>query len=172
MTKHISRRVWLALLGTSAAMAVAAMPYQVSVRGVDPSAAFAKDDGGEGHGGSGGSDHGGGDRSGRGGGDDGGGDRSGRGGDDDGGGDRSGRGGGDDGDDDHDDNDHDDGEHVNAATGDRVEIDGSSIEVRHSDGTKEEIENGTYEMKDANGRSIVERPATAQDRARLEGFAG
>ena len=58
------------------------------------------------------------------------------------------------------------------ATGDKVEINGSSIEVGHADGTKEEIENGRFEMKDANGRTIVERPATEADRARLEGLAG
>ena len=47
-----------------------------------------------------------------------------------------------------------------------------SIEVSHPDGTREEIENGIYEMKDASGRTIVERPATAEDRARLEALAG
>ena len=56
--------------------------------------------------------------------------------------------------------------------GDRVERDGADIEVSHPDGTREEIENGIYEMKDASGRTIVERPATAEDSARLEALAG
>jgi hypothetical protein len=63
-------------------------------------------------------------------------------------------------------------EHINPATGDKVEIEGSNIEVRHADGTKEEIENGRYEMKDRNGRTIIERRATEVDRARLMALAG
>ena len=64
---------------------------------------------------------------------------------------------------------HDDaGRHVNAATGDRVEVEGDKIEVEHPDGITEEIENGRFEMKDALGRTIVERPATADDISRLQ----
>ncbi|MFD1981990.1 hypothetical protein ACFSOZ_04720 [Mesorhizobium newzealandense] len=62
----------------------------------------------------------------------------------------------------------DDGDHVNAATGDRVEVKGNKIEVEHPDGITEEIENGRFEMKDALGRTIVERPATADDISRLQ----
>ncbi len=48
-------------------------------------------------------------------------------------------------------------------------MDGSKVEVTHPDGTKEEVENGKFEMKDATGRTIVERPATPDDIARLQG---
>lgn len=61
---------------------------------------------------------------------------------------------------------------MNPATGARVEISGNDIEVVHPDGTKEEIENGRFERKDVNGRTVVERPATDADVARLRGFAG
>ncbi|QND68949.1 hypothetical protein HB777_29875 [Mesorhizobium loti] len=60
------------------------------------------------------------------------------------------------------------GHHVNAATGDKVDVDGNNIEVEHPDGITEVIENGRFEMKDALGRTIVERPATADDFSRLE----
>ncbi len=103
--------------------------------------------GGSGSGGSG-SSHGG--TSGSGGGhDDHGGDDRGRNGDDDGG--RHGA------------------EHVNSA-GQKVERRGNNIEVVHASGIKEEIEGGVYEMKDAKGRTIVERRATSADIARLSGF--
>jgi hypothetical protein len=49
-------------------------------------------------------------------------------------------------------------------------VDGDKVEVTHPDGTKEEIENGRFEMKDAQNRTIVDRPATAADRARLQGL--
>ena len=42
-----------------------------------------------------------------------------------------------------------------------------NIEVTYSDGTKEEIESGFYERKDANGRTVEERPATQADVNRL-----
>ncbi|TIU63587.1 MAG: hypothetical protein E5W25_24385, partial [Mesorhizobium sp.] len=57
--------------------------------------------------------------------------------------------------------------HVNAATGDKVEINGSTIKVIHPDGMKEEIQNGRFEMEDAFGRTIIERKATPEDLARL-----
>ena len=41
----------------------------------------------------------------------------------------------------------------------------------HASGIKEEVENGRYELKDAAGRTIVERRATAADIARLAGLA-
>lgn len=85
-------------------------------------------------------------------------------------------------DDDDDDNDDDNGnddldddkdgnEHVNPKTGVKVEITGRNIEVEYPSGVEEEIENGLYEKKNANGRTIIERPATAKDRARLLGLA-
>ncbi|WP_308462326.1 hypothetical protein [Mesorhizobium sp. INR15] len=60
--------------------------------------------------------------------------------------------------------------HVNAATEDRVEIDGDKIEVQHPDGFHEEIDNGRFKMKDALGRTIVNRRATAADISRLKGL--
>ncbi|TGP20369.1 MULTISPECIES: hypothetical protein [unclassified Mesorhizobium] len=60
--------------------------------------------------------------------------------------------------------------HVNATTGDIVEIDGNKITVTHRNGMKEEIENGRFEMTDAQGRTIVERWATEKDQARLLGL--
>ena len=129
--------------------------------------AFAKDgssggSGGGGHG-SGGGDSGEGGSSGSGGS---GGDHSGGGSDD--GGDRSGRGGGDDGAG-HgvgDDKGRDGAEHIGVA-GATVESRGNDIEVVHASGIKEEIEDGRYEMKDARGRTVVERRATPADVARL-----
>lgn len=99
--------------------------------------------------------------------------------DDDGGDDHDNSGSGHDDDDDDDDNsgpgsgsnDDDDDDDHHPQTGDRVEIDGNSIEVIHPDGTKEEIKNGVYEMKDARGRTIVERRATQADVDRLMAMA-
>jgi hypothetical protein len=134
----------------------------------------------------GGDDHGG--RSGRGGGDDRGGDdhggRSGRGGDDRGGDDhggRSGRGGGDDrGGDDHGgrsghrggrDHGVDHGRPAGRSDATKVEIEGDKIEVTFPDGTRQEIENGRFERKNAQGRTVVERPATRADFERLNALA-
>ena len=58
---------------------------------------------------------------------------------------------------------------VNAATGGSVKIDGDNISVEHPDGFLEEIDHGRYKMKDALGRMIVNRPATAADIRRLRG---
>jgi len=52
----------------------------------------------------------------------------------------------------------------------KVERTATEIEVRYSDGTKEEIEGGRYERKDANGRTVEQRPATQADIARLSGL--
>jgi hypothetical protein len=123
-------------------------------RGGDDGGRGSDDDGGDDHGGhgrgsddAGGDDHGG--RS-RGGDDPGGDDHRVRGSDDDDG--NSGRGGGDDRADDR---------------GAKVEIEGDKIEVTFADGTKQEIENGRFEQKDAAGRTIVERPAIRADFERL-----
>ena len=162
---RISRLVGKAALSASVAALLAAAPYHVAkVDGtatLAPAAAFAKD----GHSGGGGDSSGSGSgRSGSGGDDHGG--R--RGGDDGAGDDHSGRRGGDDRA--RNDDRRNGAEHVNPATGDRVEVAGNSIEVVHPDGTKEEIENGRFEQKNAAGRTVVERPATQADVARLRGF--
>ena len=52
--------------------------------------------------------------------------------------------------------------------GTKIEVAGDTIEVKYSDGWKEEIEAGRYELKDPDGNTVVERPATAGDRTRLE----
>lgn len=49
----------------------------------------------------------------------------------------------------------------------KVERSASQIEVRYSDGTKEEVEGGVYERKNSAGRTVEKRPATAADTARL-----
>jgi hypothetical protein len=157
----------LALLGASTALAIVMAPYQLTARGFAPAAAFAEDGEGSDHDGGESSDHDGGESSDH--------DSDGDSSDSDSG--ESESDGGDDssdrsGDDDSGDDNRDGEEHVNSATGDKVEIDGSNIEVEHPDGIKEEIEDGRYEMKDASGRTIVERPATDADRARLEAMAG
>ena len=160
MQKSTLTKILLLALRGSTVLALVAAPYQVSFVSsgkIQLVAAYAKSEGGSG--GSGGDGHGG----------------SGSGSDGDHGGDsgsggNSGPGGGSDDGADHDagdDNGHHGQEHVNAA-GDKVEISADKIEVTHADGTREEIENGRLEMKDALGRTIVERAATAEDIARLQ----
>ncbi len=51
----------------------------------------------------------------------------------------------------------------------RVEEGRSGVEVVYSNGVREEIENGRYEQKDAAGRTVIERPATAADIERIRG---
>lgn len=151
-------------------------------RGGDDSGGRRGDDrGGDDHGGRGGDDHGG-----RGGDDRGGDDHGGRGGDDRGGDDHGGRGRGRD--DGHSD-DHgghgrgrDDrpsgtaggGTVGGGAAGSRpteIERSARGIEVSYADGWREELENGRYELKDAQGRTVVERRATTEDMQRLSAFS-
>lgn len=154
-------QITLLLLRASAALAVALAPLQLSLDGAMPklkaAVALADDDDSD----SGGGDSGGSDSGGGGGGSDHDDDD-----DDDSDDDASDDDDSDDGDDD------DDDERVNPATGDRVEIDGNEIKVIHADGTKEEVDDGVYEMKDAKGRTIVERRATQADINRLKDMAG
>ena len=192
----ISKQLRHGLCGTALAALLVAAPLQFAldlggdVLALKGKAVFARgggDDGGSsGRGGggdsSGGGDHGG--SSGRGGGDAGGDDHggnsghggdngddddhggsSGHGSDDRGGGDdqgdSSGRGSGD-----------DRGGEDRTSHGDmKVESEGDKIEVTFPDGTKQEIENGRFEQKNAAGRTIVERPATRADFERLRGAA-
>jgi hypothetical protein len=63
-------------------------------------------------------------------------------------------------------------EYANPATGNKIRLKGSNIEVMHPDGIKEEIVNGRYEMNDAKGRTIIKRPVTGSDRARLRTMIG
>ena len=158
------------LLKTSVAIAFAIAPLHLVLSptsaDLEPASAFAKNGGGNSSGsGSGGHSSGSGS---------GGGNNSGPGsGDDHGGGDNSGSGSGNDDDNGRNNDRNDDGdEHVNPATGVRVEIEGNNIEVEFPDGTKEEIEAGRFERKNALGRTIVERPATQADFVRLRALAG
>jgi hypothetical protein len=61
---------------------------------------------------------------------------------------------------------------VSSGTAARVEIGANGIEVVYSDGTKEEIENGRYQRKDAAGRTVEERSASQADVDRLRMAAG
>lgn len=178
---HMTNRpLWMRLAVLLLAGAAIAAP--VSVR-LDPDAglrltsamAFAKD-----------GDRGGDDSGGRGGDDRGGDDHGGRGGDDRGGDDHGGRGRGRD--DGHSD-DHgghgrgrDDrpsgtaggGTVGGGAAGSRpteIERSARGIEVSYADGWREELENGRYELKDAQGRTVVERRATTEDMQRLSAFS-
>lgn len=162
MRAETSTSVRLMLLRAPVAMAFVVAPFHIvnhqDGAGFELASAFAKD--GSSGGGSSGSGHGGGSSgSGHSSGDDGRDDHSGPGNR----GDRA------DNDDRDDDNDRD--EHFNPATGARVEIQGNEIEVVFADGTKEEIEAGRFERKNALGRTIVERPATEADFARLRAAA-
>ena len=58
-------------------------------------------------------------------------------------------------------------DHVNPTTGDKVEVDRGALEVTHSNGMKEKVENGRFRMEDKYGRTIIDRKATAADVDRL-----
>jgi len=49
----------------------------------------------------------------------------------------------------------------------RADQSGNTIEIVYSDGWKEEISNGFYELKDPSNRTVVQRQASADDIARL-----
>jgi hypothetical protein len=185
MTVNLRDKTTARLLGSAFALALAASPLSLTFDhhglhvGANP--AFAKDgssgsgSGGPGGGsGSGGSGSGGsGSGSGGSGHDSGGGDHSGPGRGGDGAGDDGGRDGGNDDGPNHDagdDNGRHGAEHI-GRNGAKVEINGNNVEVVHASGIKEEVENGRYELKDAAGRTIVARRATAADIARLAGLA-
>ncbi|MCB1518004.1 MAG: hypothetical protein KDJ19_10380 [Hyphomicrobiaceae bacterium] len=48
-----------------------------------------------------------------------------------------------------------------------AEMNGDNIEIVYSDGWKEEISDGTYEIVNPSGRAIVHRPVNANDISRL-----
>ncbi|UXN66183.1 hypothetical protein N8E89_23610 (plasmid) [Phyllobacterium sp. A18/5-2] len=63
------------------------------------------------------------------------------------------------------------GGNVNQSTPARsVAIDGATMEVRHWNGMSERIKDGRYVMKDAKGRTIINRTATTADQSRLRSF--
>ncbi|TPN76010.1 hypothetical protein FJ987_30550 [Mesorhizobium sp. CU2] len=53
------------------------------------------------------------------------------------------------------------------AAGDTLSVDGKKITVLHRNGMKEQVENGRFQMMDAQGRTIIERQATEEDLNRL-----
>jgi hypothetical protein len=55
----------------------------------------------------------------------------------------------------------------NPVTGDKVTVSPSAIELLHRNGLSERISGGRYQMRDAQRRIIVDRPATERDRRRL-----
>ena len=57
---------------------------------------------------------------------------------------------------------------VDTTTGDKVEVGRGTVEVTHSNGMKEKVENGRFRMEDKFGRTIVDRKATAADVDRLK----
>jgi len=142
-----TRRKTIAVL-FAASIGFVALPYKATISGstleVEPQAALAKN---EGNGNGGGGGNGGG--SGRGGGNEGG----------------SGKG-----------RDSSSGSRAGASSGGAsargasVGNRGSALRVRHAKGISEEIKDGRYIMKDAQGRTIVNRRATKDDQARLLSF--
>ena len=57
-----------------------------------------------------------------------------------------------------------------SAPADRIGLSAPNMSVLHSNGMREKISGGRYEMRDAGGRTIVNRPATQSDLARLLRF--
>ena len=53
----------------------------------------------------------------------------------------------------------------------KFERSATGVEVVYSNGVKEEVENGRFEQKNAAGRTIVQRPATEADLARIDSNA-
>lgn len=53
----------------------------------------------------------------------------------------------------------------------RVEVSSGGIDVRYSDGARERIERGRYELRDAAGRTLERRRATGADVSRLRALA-
>jgi hypothetical protein len=101
---------------------------------------------------------------------------------DSGGGRGRGRGGDVDDDDDGDDDDGDDAGNRGRGRGGsdqsdyrggilRIEVSSSGIEVRYVDGSRERIERGRYEFRDAAGRTVERRRATGADVSRLRALS-
>ncbi|WP_214475292.1 hypothetical protein [Mesorhizobium sp. dw_380] len=167
---------------SAAALALAIAPYRIALHGSAPGIDAASAQAGKGgNGGNGGGNGGGGGGGGNGGGNGGGGGNSGNGG---GGNSGAGNSSGSSGNSNGNGNSGADGggadsgsgkgqgdkgaSHVNAATGDKVDVDGNKITVQHPDGMTEKIENGRFRMQDALGRTIIDRRATPADVTRLK----
>lgn len=57
---------------------------------------------------------------------------------------------------------------TNPANADDVGIQAATIQVVHPDGISETVKGGRFRMKDAQGRTIIDRPAKASDIKRLK----
>lgn len=152
MHRSVTIRCCRLALKSAAALALTIAPYQIvldgSVSGIHTASAYA------GKGGNGGGNSGGG--NGNGGGNSGNSGNSGNGNGNSGNKGKSGS------------NQGKSGSHVNAKTGDKVDVTGNKITVRHPDGITEKLENGRFSMKDALGRTIIDRQATPADANRLK----
>ncbi|MER8983073.1 hypothetical protein [Mesorhizobium sp. M0227] len=146
MHRSVTTRCCRLALKSAAALALTIAPYQIvldgSVSGIQTASAYAGKGGGGNGGNSGGGNSG----------------NSGNSGNGNGNG-NSGKSGS---------NQGKSGSHVNAKTGDKVDVTGNKITVRHPDGITEKLENGRFSMKDALGRTIIDRQATPADANRLK----
>ena len=55
--------------------------------------------------------------------------------------------------------------------GELIEVQGNRVQVTYPGGWREGVLNGTFELRDPKGRTVVKRPATATDRARLQALS-
>ncbi|MER8447446.1 hypothetical protein NKH52_30185 [Mesorhizobium sp. M1066] len=160
MHRSVTTRCCRLALKSAAALALTIAPYQIvldgSVSGIQTASAYAKSGGNSGGGGGGGN---GGNSGGGNGGNSGNGNGNGNGNSGNNG--NNGKSGS---------NQGKSGSHVNAKTGDKVDVTGNKITVRHPDGITEKLENGRFSMKDALGRTIIDRQATPADANRLKGL--
>jgi hypothetical protein len=49
-----------------------------------------------------------------------------------------------------------------------IEVQGNRVQVTYPGGWREGVLNGTFELRDPKGRTVVKRPATPEDRAQLQ----
>lgn len=160
MHRSVTIRCCRLALKSAAALALTIAPYQIvldgSVSGIHTASAYAGKGGGGNGGGGGGGNSGGGNGGNSGGSNSG---NSGNGNGNSGNSGNNGKSGSSQG---------KSGSHVNAKTGDKVDVTGNKITVRHPDGITEKLENGRFSMKDALGRTIIDRQATPADANRLK----
>lgn len=58
----------------------------------------------------------------------------------------------------------------NTKPADKAAIPGDTVQVTYPDGISERVKAGRFQMKDAQGRTIIDRPAKASDIKRLRGL--
>ena len=165
MHRSVTTRCCRLALRSAAALALTIAPYQIALHGSTPGIHAASAQAGKGGGGNGGGNSGGG--NGSGGGNSSGGNS----------GNSSGNSGNSNGNNGNSNNgksgaakgkSNNSASHVNVATGDKVDVTGNNITVRHPDGITEQLENGRFRMEDALGRTIIDRRATPADVSRLK----